>query len=102
MNGEPVAGEPGGGERAWLLDQVGGSGHHDQVILAAQLRLGRTVEAEHGMVVAADDQQRGRPHLPQPWAGKIGRPPRDITAAMSAVGSAAASKAAAAPVLAPK
>ena len=73
MSGQPVAGEPGcGGERAGLLEQVGGSRNHDQVILAAQFRLGGTVEAEHCMVVAADDQQRGRPHQPQPRAGQVG------------------------------
>lgn len=39
---------------------------------------------------------------PRRWAARSGRPPRDTTAAMSAPGSVAAHKAAAAPVLAPK
>jgi hypothetical protein len=57
---EPVPGQSGGGiEGARLLEQVGRAGHDGQVILAAQLSLGPAVEAEHDVVLAADDEQRG-------------------------------------------
>jgi hypothetical protein len=60
--GEPVPGQPGGGiEGARLLEQVGGAGHHGQVVLAAQLGLGPAVCRNWcaGRWVAADQRLSG-------------------------------------------
>jgi len=63
MAEEPVPGQPGNGvESTRLLEQVSGAGHHGQVVLAAQLRLGPAVEIQHHLVAPADDQQRRRGH----------------------------------------
>ena len=72
---EPVPGQPGGRvEGARLFEQVGGTGHHGQVVLAAQLRLGPAVEVQHHLVVPADDEQCRCGHGRETRAGKIGAP----------------------------
>src|SRR6266702_4971780 len=93
---EPVPGQPGGrGEGARLLEQVGGAGHHSQVVLAPQLRLGPAVEVQHHLVMPADDEQCRSGHGREPGAGKIGAAAAGTTAAVPAPGSAAAHSAAA-------
>ena len=86
MAEEPVPGQPGNGvESTRLLEQVSGAGHHGQVVLAAQLRLGPAVEIQHHLVAPADDQQRRRGHRGQPgtgqiWAAAAGHHGRDASA----------------------
>ena len=69
---EPVAGRIGcGGEGAGLFEEVGCAGDDDEFVGASQSGLGGTVEVEDGRVVAADDEQRRRPHVGEAWPGKV-------------------------------
>ena len=58
-------------QRSWLLEEMGGAGHHCQSALAAHLRLRLTVEFEHNFVMAAYDEQRWRSHLMELRTRKI-------------------------------
>jgi hypothetical protein len=58
-------------QRPGLLEQVGGSRHDLQGVLAAQLGLRLPVQLQHQLVMATDDQQGRRPHLGQPGAGQV-------------------------------
>ena len=73
MPGEPVTGQLGGGRQsAWFFKQVGRAGYHGQVVLAAQPSLSLPVEAEHDIIVPADDEQCGSPDRPEARAGQVG------------------------------
>jgi hypothetical protein len=100
---EPVPGQPGGGvEGARLLEQVGGAGHHSQVVLAAQLSLGPAVEVQDHLVALADDEQRRRGHGRKPGPGKVRAAAAGHHGRDAGVGLGRPRSAAAAPVLAPK
>ena len=65
-------------------------------------RLRASVQFEDHLVASAHDQQRRRAHVRQRAPARSGRPPRDTMASTLTPGSAAATSAAPAPVLAPK
>ena len=67
---------------ARLLEQVAGSRHHFEALLAPERIVSLSVEREHVVIEAADDQEGWGTHLDQSGAREIGRPPRDTTAAM--------------------
>ena len=71
-------------------------------MLAVQAGRRRLVELQHDLVPAADDQQRRRAHGSQPCAGQVGSAAPGDDRGDVGVGSAAAHRAAPAPVLAPK
>src|SRR5215218_5656087 len=75
---DQVAREPAGGqprdllERSRLLEEVRGTGYDLQPLLHAKLIERFLVHADHGHVVAADDQERGRPDEGQGVARQVG------------------------------
>jgi hypothetical protein len=61
VSDEPVPGFIRGARQgARLLEQVGRARHDDQFRVATHLRQGASVEGQHFVIVAADDQQCGR------------------------------------------
>ena len=81
---------------------MAGAGDDLQLDLGMHLGAGAAVQVEDRAVVAADDQEGRRPHPRQDGPARSGRPPREMTARTASGRSAAAIRAAAAPVLAPK
>lgn len=70
---EPSSGQPCDAlERPRLLEQVRGAGDHVHPHLRAHARRRRAVHADHGDVVASDDQERGGGHARQGVLGEIG------------------------------
>jgi hypothetical protein len=89
---KPVSRQCGDGfECARLLEEVGGTGDDGKTVVAPQVGLGLAVEADDDVVVTPHDKEGRRRDSVQAGGGEIGT-----------TGSAAAHKAAAAPVLAPK
>ena len=75
-----VGAEPAGSQPrdliqgAWLLEQVSSARDDGQFVRACQLVLGLAVEAEDGFIVAADDEQRGRPYRAKSRASQVWPP----------------------------
>ena len=91
---------PGKGTR--FLEEVGGTRHHLDAVRRQNL-LGRVlVQGEHVLVLTAHDEQGRRVDPRNAALARSARPPRDTTARTAAGRSAAATRALAAPVLAPK
>lgn len=68
-----VGGQLGGGpQSAWFFEQVGGTRHDGQPARSRQLGLGGPIEAEDGVVEAADDEQGRRMDAVQSRAGQVG------------------------------
>jgi len=89
-------------ERAVFREEVGSARYDDQFLGPAELSICLFVEFDNAMIFAADNEKRRRPHRQQDAIGKIRpAPPRETTAPISSR-RAAATSAAAAPVLAPK
>ena len=89
-------------QRAGLFEEVRGAGDDHELLFAAELRERRPVQLDDLKVVPPDDEQRGRPDARQGRPSQIRTPaPRDDRAHHLGR-SAAATSAAAAPVLAPK
>ena len=86
---------------AGLFEEVGGSGNDLQLGLATQPAKRRAIEREHVRVGAASINRVGALTSANAAPARSGRPPRDTMAATSPR-CAAATRAAAAPVLAPK
>src|SRR5665213_4170104 len=50
---------------------MGGSGHHDQMVLAAEERLSLAVEVEHHLVATPHDEQGRSANLGEARAGEV-------------------------------
>ena len=100
---KPLLGQPGDlFQCARLGEQVRCAGDDLELPGAAQPLVSLAVERQHGLVVAADDQERGAVTRGRLSPARSGRPPRETTAPTASPGRAAATRAAPAPVLAPK
>ncbi len=90
-------------ERAWLFEQVRRSRYDQQLVLGMKMALRDPVQLDHRQVPAAHDQQRWRADMRERGRTRQIRPAtRETMAAMRASGPDAPSRAAPAPVLAPK
>src|SRR5208283_5672994 len=70
---EPVAGDFSDAlQRSRLLEEMGGAGDDVEARLAAKPTQRPSVELEHFMIEAADDQQRGRFDMRQALGGEVG------------------------------
>jgi hypothetical protein len=100
---EPLPGQSGHFlKRSRLLKEVCCSRNYFQFLVRLDLLHCPAVHIDYRSVLPAYNQQCRGLDAGQGWLGKVGRPPRDTTAATSLGRSAAATRAAAAPVLAPK
>lgn len=69
---EPVAGQLGGPLKCpGLLEEVRGPRNHGEAVLAAQSRLGLSVELEHPLVSPTDDEQGRCPDLAESSTGQV-------------------------------
>src|SRR5216683_170431 len=103
MEDEPVPGQVRHLlQRARLLEQVGRARHDLQACLPRQLIHRRTAEFQDDRVVTPTISNVGWHTLPRYSPARSGRPPRETTACTRFGRTAAATSAAAAPVLAPK
>ena len=101
--GEPITGEHRNlFERVGFFEQMSGTGNHGERALASDCGLRPSVQFQRHFIASPDDQQRRCVDFGQRPTGEVGPPPRETTAAMFARGSAAATRAAPVPVLAPK
>ena len=100
---EPIGGEPSSRvERAGLLEQMRRTGHDGELLDAAQLAQRALVEFEHVAILGADDQKRRCHDARERTAREVGTPAARSHGRYAGRRRAAATSAAAAPVLAPK
>lgn len=73
MLDEPIAGDPSDLlQRSRLLEQVGGAGDDIETRFAAKPPQRPSIEFEHFVIIAADDQKRRRLDVRQRLGGEIG------------------------------
>ena len=89
-------------KRTWFFEEMASLRNDDKLLLTGHARQCMTIEVEHNLIGAADDQQRWRLHFRQSSGGKIRSPASRYNGCYALPISAAATRAAAAPVLAPK
>ena len=104
MAGEPIGRNRGYLlERAGFLEQMGRAGKNDEFLLRTVKFVERLlVQRDHRFINSPDDQQRWRLQGAEGIDGEIRPASRDTMAAIVRGSCAAAIRAAAAPVLAPK
>jgi hypothetical protein len=88
-------------ERAWFFEQVRGTWDSYKACLATEILHGLAIEVDDEGIASADDEKHWLAYLWQALPSS-GRLPRQTTARAAAWRTAAATSAAAAPVLAPR
>ena len=103
MVGEPITGEHRNLlERVGFVEQMSGTGNHGERALARDCGLRPSIQFQRHFIASPTISSVGAWTFVSDLPARSGRPPRETTAAMFARGSAAATRAAPVPVLAPK